>query len=71
MFPSRSSQRVDLSTELGFAVVEGMVLVCTAPGRFRRHVTGQVSGADAKTGVIRDILTRARAWRAGVMTLRR
>ncbi len=27
--------------------------------------------ADAKTGVIRDILTRARAWRAGVMTLRR
>jgi len=27
--------------------------------------------ADAKTGVICDILTRARAWRAGVMTLRR
>ncbi len=27
--------------------------------------------ADAKTGVIRDILTRARAWRADVMTLRR
>lgn len=59
MFPSSSSQRVDLSTELGFAVVEGVVLVCTAPGRFRRHLTGQGSGATggvvqfAKSGVAR------------------
>ena len=27
--------------------------------------------ADAKTGVIRDLLARAQAWRANVMTLRR
>ncbi len=44
MFPSRSSDRADLSTELGFAVVGGIALAYTAPGRVVRHVTGKVTG---------------------------
>lgn len=45
MFPSRSSDRADLSTEIGFAVVGGIALAYTAPGRVVRHVTGKVTGA--------------------------
>ncbi len=44
MFPSRGTERVDLSTELGFALVGGVALVCAAPGRVGRRVTDRVTG---------------------------
>lgn len=44
MLASRSSDRANLSTELGYAVVGGIALVYTAPGRVGRQVTG-VAGA--------------------------
>ncbi len=43
MFTNRSSQRVDLSTELGFAVVEGVARVFAAPSRVRSRVVGQAT----------------------------
>jgi hypothetical protein len=43
MFPGRSSDRVDLSTELGFAVVGGVAFACSTPGRVGRRVTERVS----------------------------
>jgi len=39
MFPDR----VDLSTELGFAIVGGIALAFATPGLVRRHVTGQLT----------------------------
>lgn len=48
MFPARGSHRTDLSTEFGFAVVEGIELIWTTPGRVSRHVTGQVNDVAAR-----------------------
>lgn len=60
MIRSSGSPRADLSTEFGFAVVGGVALVCTAPGRVRRHVSAQV------TRVVDSALGVAGAWAAHI-----
>lgn len=65
MFPSRSSDRADLSTELGFAVVGGIALVYTAPGRVVRHISGKVTGALETAHDVAESLTSRVARVAG------
>jgi hypothetical protein len=44
MPPSKSPEHVALSTELGFAVVEGIELIFATPGRVSKQVNGAVDG---------------------------
>ena len=44
MPPSKSPEHVALSTELGFAVVEGIELIFATPGRVSKQVNGAVGG---------------------------
>jgi hypothetical protein len=56
---SKSPEHVALSTELGFAVVEGIELIFATPGRVSKQVNGAVDGVTGFwTGRIATLLGR-------------